>query len=317
LIERLARAKVNLALAVIGRRPDGYHDLVSVFARLDLADRLAVEPSGDGDRLVVTGGSIDYTPGADDLVLRAAVLLRQARAPGAPGLAFRLEKDVPLAAGLGGGSADGAAALDLAARAWSIELGADERLALAARLGSDVPFLVADADTALVTGRGERVERLPGPLDPTGVLLVTAGDGLSTRDVFGALAADPDAVGDPGAGTGSVAADRARNLAASLAAGCRAADLVAMARDLRDANDLWPATSRLRPDLADLRLALEARLGRPVLLSGSGPTLLALYPSRVAAETAATALRTDPTPGLDAAAVRAATFERTTTLEER
>jgi len=310
-MEVVARAKVNLALGVVGRRPDGYHDLVSVFARLDLADRLTIGPPGDGDRLVVAGGPIDYRPAADDLVLRAVELLRRACLPHAPGLTVRLEKYVPLAAGLGGGSADAAAALDLAARAWGFQLTGDVRLALAAQLGSDVPFLAADIEAALVTGRGESVAPLPGPLDPVGILLVTAGAGLATRDVFDAWAAAPPRRAATG-GSGSVGADRARDLAARLGAGCTAADLVAAAPDLRDANDLWSASIRLRPDLVELRDVLERRLGRAILLSGSGPTLLALYPSRAAAETAATSLTADPVLGLAVAAIRAATFGRTT-----
>ena len=95
MIATRAHAKVNLALAVVGRRADGFHDLVSVFARLDLADELTVEPSDGPDRLELADGSIAYRPAADDLVLQAAALLRAARAPGASGLTFRLTKHVP------------------------------------------------------------------------------------------------------------------------------------------------------------------------------------------------------------------------------
>ena len=315
-----ARAKVNLALGVVGRRPDGYHDLVSVFVRLDLADRLTVvSTEGDSDdRLVVTGGPIDYRPGPEDLVLRALALLRAARAPAAPGLVVRLEKHVPLAAGLGGGSADAAATLDLAARAWGVNLAPAERRSLAAQLGSDVPFLAADVDAALVTGRGEQVTALPGPRGPAGIVLATVGAGISTRDVFAALAPTMRSSAAAGAGSAprhAAAADRARDLAARLAAGCTPAALAETAAMLRDANDLWPAAVGLRPDLAEVRDRLEARLGRPVLLSGSGPTLFALYASVAAAEVAATALRADPIAGLDAGAVRAASIGRTTNRE--
>ncbi|MET1231589.1 MAG: 4-(cytidine 5'-diphospho)-2-C-methyl-D-erythritol kinase [Candidatus Limnocylindrales bacterium] len=316
MIERLARAKVNLALAVVGRRADGYHELVSVFARLDLADRLSVEPAGDGDSLVV-GGPIEYRPGVRDLVLRAAALVRASHAPDAAGLAFHLEKHIPMAAGLGGGSADGAAALDLTTRAWDVALTPDERLDLATRLGSDVPFMAADVDAALIRGRGEYIEPLPGPLDPVGILMVTSGAGLSTRDVFAAW--DGLEAGHPtrrsAAGSGPETAERARALAAGLAVGWSAADVVSMATELRDANDLWPAASRLRPGLADLRSALEVHLGRPLVLSGSGPTLLALYPSGAAAETAATALTAVRISGLAAPAIRVATFARTAPRE--
>ena len=246
-------------------------------------------------------------------MLQAASLLRTARAPGAGGLTFRLTKHVPLAAGLGGGSADAAAALDLAARAWGLALTDDERQDLAARLGSDVPFFAADVDAALVTGRGEHLEPLPGPLDPVGVLLLTSGTGLVTRAVFESWIALDASAGR--AAHDADAALAARELAAALAAGCPASRVVDMAARLRDANDLWPAAIRLRPDLADLRQALEARLDRPLLLSGSGPTLLALYPSRAAADAAATVLRSDPASAVPDAAIRSATFERTTTRE--
>ena len=313
MIATRAHAKVNLALAVIGRRADGFHDLVSVFARLDLADELTAEATTGPDRLETADSSIAHRPAADDLVLRAAALLRTTRAPGASGLTFRLTKHVPLAAGLGGGSADAAAALDLAARAWGLTLTDDERQALAARLGSDVPFFAADVDAALVTGRGEHLEPLPGPLDPVGVLLVTSGPGLATRTVFESWMALDASAGR--AAHDADAALAARTLAAALAAGCPASHVVDMAAGLRDANDLWPAAIRLRPDLVDLRKALEARLDRPVLLSGSGPALLALYPSRAAADAAATTLRSDPASAVPDAAVRTATFERTTTRE--
>jgi 4-diphosphocytidyl-2-C-methyl-D-erythritol kinase len=304
-MEALARAKANLALAVLGRRADGFHDLVSVFVRLDLADRVTVEvASGGADRLAAHG-PVAYQPRADDLVLRAASELRKAHRPDAPGLAFGLEKHIPLGAGLGGGSADAAAALGLAAAAWSLDLSAAERLALATRLGSDVPFMAADVDAALVTGRGEHVEALSGPQGAIGVVLVTAGPSMATRDVFAAW----DAAGEGGRpGTAGASSDRARGLAAQLAAGCSAADLAGMAVALHDANDLWPIAARLRPELPALRAAIETRLDRPVLLSGSGPTLLALYPSPTAAASAAADLGARPIDGVEPRAVRVASI---------
>ncbi|HVQ23208.1 MAG TPA: hypothetical protein VMT36_08020, partial [Candidatus Saccharimonadia bacterium] len=148
-----------------------------------------------------------------------------------------------------------------------------------------------------------------------GVLLVTSGTGLSTRAVFESRTA-LDGSDDRGQ-RGKDAALVARDLAASLDAGCTASDMVAMARRLRDANDLWPATIRLRPDLVELRMALEARLDRPLLLSGSGPTLLALYPSKAAADAAATVLRSDLASAVPDAAFRSASFERTEMREPR
>lgn len=278
MIERLAPAKINLALAVVGRRPDGFHELVSVFMRVGLADRLSVEADtvpGEGDHLVVTGasGRIDGL----DLVLHAAGLLRAHVGRPLPALRFSLQKRIPVGGGLGGGSSDAAAALDLAAGAWGLALGDEERLDLAARLGSDVPFFAARAAAALIEGRGERIRPLPPPHGAPAVLLVTSEQGLSTTEAFRAL----DASGVDFATSGTAAA---YGLAAAIDAGLDAQAFAGWAGRLRDANDLWAPALRLRPELGARRDALEHALERPVLLSGSGPTLLALYPSLEAAE---------------------------------
>jgi 4-diphosphocytidyl-2-C-methyl-D-erythritol kinase len=305
------RAKVNLALGVVGRRPDGFHELVSVFVRVDLADRLTVRTLGlpatldpAADRLHVSGAQ-GLTPDSDNLVLRAARLLRAWAARPLEPLAFDLEKRIPIAAGLGGGSADAAAALALAAQAWGLPLTAGERRHLAARLGSDVPFFAAGAAVALVRGRGEEVEPLPPPVGAPGFLLATDPHGLATADVFGALAA---AGGLPG--PDAPATRDALALAEALRAGLDGRGLASWAQRLRDANDLWPPAATLRPSLVGLRRALEERLGRPLLLSGSGPTLLALYPLLDEARTAASAIATRPVAGHEAARVRAAGLGR-------
>jgi 4-diphosphocytidyl-2-C-methyl-D-erythritol kinase len=305
------QAKVNLALGLVGQRPDGFHELVSVFVRLDLADRLTVRSLGlpathdqAADRLHV-GGAQGPASDPDNLVLRAARLLRAWAARPLEPLAFDLEKRIPVAAGLGGGSADAAAALVLAAQAWGLPLTAGERRHLAARLGSDVPFFASGSEAALVRGRGEVVEPLPAPVGAPGFLLATDPDGLATADVFGALAA---AGGPPG--PDAPAARTALDLADALRDGLDAEGLVSWARRLRDANDLWPPAVALRPALGGLRRALEERLGRPVLLSGSGPTLLALYPSPGEARTAASGIATRPVAGHEAARIRAAGLGR-------
>jgi 4-diphosphocytidyl-2-C-methyl-D-erythritol kinase len=176
-VVRLAPAKLNLTLAVAGRRSDGYHDLHSIVVPLRVADRLSVAAgTGRSDTLHVAGP--DTGPRAENLVLRAISLAREAVGAGWPGvgrpppLAARLDKRIPVAAGLGGGSSDAAAALDAALEAWDAELGPQERAGVAARLGSDVPFFLAGGP-ALVQGRGELVTPLPAmPGDPVGVLLV-------------------------------------------------------------------------------------------------------------------------------------------------
>jgi 4-diphosphocytidyl-2-C-methyl-D-erythritol kinase len=188
---------------------------------------------------------------------------------------------MPVAAGLGGGSSDAATALRLAAAAWAIPLKEERCLRLAAGLGSDVPFFVIGG-WALVGGRGERLTRLPPPRGgDAGILLVTPDVRLATRDVFAAydrLAAPQVAHGGYSRPAGS--ASPARLLAARLRSGV---DAIALAR-LDPANDLWPAAASLVPGLAALRDGLAALAGRPVHLSGSGPTLFAVYPSGEGAE---------------------------------
>jgi 4-diphosphocytidyl-2-C-methyl-D-erythritol kinase len=278
-----APAKINLGLEVIGRRPDGYHELRSVFLRLALADDLLVRavgrpPTDDpgADTLLVAGPRPTDDP-AEDLILRAAVLLRSQAQRALPPLAFELVKRVPVAGGLGGGSSDAAAALRLAARAWALSLTRQARLEMAARLGSDVPFFAAGWRAAWVEGRGERLTRLE-TAGRLGVLLVRPDVRLSTREVFAAYDRLPRPTGR----------DRRAPLP-SLVSGERP-DPAALAAGLRDRNDLWAAALAVWPDLGQLRAALEARLGRPILMTGSGPTLVALYPSSEEARQAARAL---------------------------
>lgn len=287
-VVRVAPAKLNLTLAVVDRRPDGYHDLHSVFVPLALCDRLSlVSSAGVADTLHVTGFPVEGRgEGADNLVLRALVATRRAVGggwPGGPGpapaIAARLDKRIPVAAGLGGGSSDAAAALDGVLEVWGAELDDHARRSVAAGLGSDVPFFGAGGP-ALVEGRGERVTPLHGLRGAPGILLVTPPVAVSTPDVFAAFAAVR------GRGDGSVRLSSA-HLAAELAAGLGADDLVARAGVMAAANDLLPAVALVLPGLVPFRRALSRLLGRPIGLSGSGPTLWAVYPSLVGAEQAA------------------------------
>ncbi len=295
-----APAKVNLVLEVIGRRPDGYHALRSVMAPLAFGDRLAVRVAVRGrDRLAVRG--LDAGPAEENLVLRAAALLRAEAARPLPPLAFVLRKRIPVAAGLGGGSSDAAAALQLAAAAWGIRLGQGRRRRLAASLGSDVPFFTAGG-WVLVGGRGERLSPLPPPGGPPGVLLVVPIVRLSTRLAFetwdslatgttgrpqpGGTAGLPSG-GMVGFASGAHAPAGAHALAEALLRGLDATALTGIAPH----NDLWPAAATLVPGLAAFREELAGLLGRPVHLSGSGPTLFVLYPSRGGAARAARRVR--------------------------
>ena len=282
---RLAPAKLNLSLAVVGRRDDGYHSLHSVFVPLALADRLSLAlAGGPEDTLHVTG--FDPGPAGDNLVLRALRAARSAVGGGwsggpgpAPAIAARLDKRIPVAAGLAGGSSDAAAAIDGALEMWGAVLDPATRLAVAARLGSDVPFFLGEGP-ALVEGRGERVAPLEGLRGHPGVLLVTPALAVSTPEVFAVF----DAIRTHGDGSVRMSST---HIAEELRSGLGAADLVARAGVLAVANDLLPATALVVPALVPFRRALNRLLRHPIGLSGSGPTLWALYASETEAKAAA------------------------------
>lgn len=296
-LHRRAHAKVNVGLAITGRRADGYHTLRSVFLRLALHDDLTVDldPTTREDGLALAGADTHGLDTYDNLVLRAAARLRAHLGEPLPGLRFTLMKRIPVAAGLGGGSADAAAALDLALAAWGIRLEPVMLLMLALELGADVPFFAAGHAAGLVTGIGEKLQPLPAPDPPAGLLLLTPAARLGTTTVFAELDRLP--------AQGDRSAARIDALAATLRGSTDGPSLAAAGEALRDANDLWaPAVARV-PWLEASRAAAETRLGKPLLLSGSGPTLFALYPSEADAARAAAQLWSDRPPELAGAAV--------------
>jgi 4-diphosphocytidyl-2-C-methyl-D-erythritol kinase len=158
MLQRAAPAKVNLGLHIVRRRPDGYHDLETVFLRIPWADELSVRPD---DGLAMTCSDPALPTDEGNLCLRAAQLLA-ASCGVQSGAALHLEKRIPYGAGLGGGSSDAAATLRLLAEHWGLAVPEATLHALAARLGSDVPFFLG-APAAFASGRGERLEPL---LDP-------------------------------------------------------------------------------------------------------------------------------------------------------
>ena len=165
-----AHAKLNLTLEVLGKRDDGYHEVASIMQTLELADTLTLEPA---DTLALTC-SLPELGGTDNLAFRAAELLRlETGANG--GANIHIEKRIPVAAGLGGGSADAVAALVGLNRLWGLGLSNDRLRYIGAKLGSDVPFLV-EGGTATALGRGERVRHLPTPELPWIVIAVPDAD---------------------------------------------------------------------------------------------------------------------------------------------
>lgn len=249
----LAPAKINLALAVDGRRDDGYHELRSVLATIDLADRVRVAASRE---LRVRIAPDVGAPRGDDLASRAVRAM--AAAAGREATAFvRIRKRVPVAAGLGGGSSDAGAVLRALATIWQrddIDL-----VALAASVGSDVPFFASGARAAFVGGRGERVDPLPDPV-AMHLVIVRSRARLSTQDVFAALRSE-----DRGA---AAAVDALRDAFAR-----RAVTPRLLRENAR--NDLLAPAERLCPDIADAR-SRAAERGIELALTGSGPTLFAV-----------------------------------------
>jgi len=259
-----AFAKINLTLRVLGRRADGYHELESLVAFADVADTLTLEP-GPTDGLEVSGpfagksGSVD-----DNLVIKSLAELRR-RIAGLNGGRFRLEKNLPVAAGIGGGSADGAAALRLLARANRIALDDSRLMAAAQAVGADVPVCM-DSRPRIMRGIGEVLSE---PLDLASIpaVLVNPGVALVTREVFGKFRGAPMGPGLAGVPT-------------------KAGALIELLK--QQDNDLTNAATACAPVVGEVLAALGSAPGSALVrMSGSGATCFALFDTREQAETAA------------------------------
>ncbi|KDN83132.1 4-(cytidine 5'-diphospho)-2-C-methyl-D-erythritol kinase [Kitasatospora cheerisanensis] len=280
-------AKVNVQLGVGGVRPDGYHDLANVFFAVALGDEVTATP-GEGVTLTCTGPDADAVPLDDsNLAARAARLLAAHHGLPDPGVHLHIAKAIPVAGGMAGGSADGAAALLACDTLWGLGTPLDTLLDLAAELGSDVPFALLGG-VALGRGRGEILEALPVSGTFHWVFAVADG-GLSTPAVY----RECDRLREE-SGLGSSAADVPEPdadpaLLAALAGG----DPVALAAAL--GNDLQAAAVSLRPSLADTLHAGTEAGALAALVSGSGPTCAFLAKDADAAAHIAAALRASGT----------------------
>ena len=261
-----APAKINLALEILGRRPDGFHEIASVLQAVGLYDELRVAPAATL-RFTCDQSTL---AGPENLVLQAARALQDATGC-QRGAALRLCKGIPVAAGLGGGSSDAAAALVALNRHWRLGLPLAELSRIGATLGSDIPFFLA-GPTAFVSGRGERVEQLLPP-PPGWVVLVRPRQPLSTAAVYGAL--DPDGYSD---------GRSARRLATALRRG-HVPDWATVLT-----NGLAATAAHLCPAITAIRRRLHAAGARHVQVSGSGPTVFALCRSEPAARRLAAAV---------------------------
>ena len=270
-----APAKINLCLFVGPIREDGRHELVSVMESISLSDTLVLQEGEERDVVVCDGVE-------DTLVTNAIAGFRATTGWDGGPVRITIDKRIPVAAGLGGGSADAAAALRLLARASG--LGDDGALhELAARLGSDVPGQVRPG-RVLATGAGERIERLP-PARPYGVLVLPSAATLSTPEVY----AEADRLGLP----------RTREELS--------AALETVRRDGAAAvNDLQDAARSLCPSIDEALETARAAGARDAMVAGSGPTVLGFFDTPEEAERAAHDLRgRDPSP-IAARPVRAA-----------
>lgn len=271
-VARRARGKVNLTLRVVGRRPPGevfagYHELDSLIVFADFGDRLEVRPAADLT-LAIEGTFATALAGAalqDNLVLRAAQALRAAQGV-KDGAEIRLRKELPVASGLGGGSADAAAALWALVELWNLPCDAKALAALGLELGADLPICLAGRP-ALVGGIGEKLRAAPAI--PAGLWLVLANPGVPLA-------------------TAAVFARRSGNFSSPYAWPSAFATLEGLAHAIAEAgNDLEGSARALAPLVGDLLKVLRRQLGAAVAgMSGSGASCFALFGSEVEARAA-------------------------------
>jgi 4-diphosphocytidyl-2-C-methyl-D-erythritol kinase len=299
-------AKVNLQLAVGPARADGFHDVVTVYHAVSLFDEVTVTPA-ERDSVIITGeGSASIPADGTNLAAKAAGVLVQAAGPGikdSPGLAIRIRKRIPVAAGLAGGSADAAAALVACNELWQAGLSQHELCELAGEIGSDVAFALLGG-TAIGVGRGERVT----PALATGSyqwVLAFAEGGLSTGQVYAAC----DRIRAPRDGQGR---QPQPVLDTKLMAALRSGSPAELAQRL--SNDLQPAAISLRPALRRTLAAGREHGALAAIVSGSGPTCAYLAKNERHAKELAVALSgagvcrtvvcaTGPAPGANVVAI--------------
>ncbi len=271
-MREFAPAKVNLYLHITGRRSDGYHLIESLVVFAAVGDVVTVRPAGEWS-LALRGPYAAALDGeGDNLVTRAAFALA-AQVHCDPSVSAVLEKNLPVAAGLGGGSADAAAVLRALCRLWRLDVAEDGMRALALDLGADVPVCLAARPT-LVSGIGETLR--PAPILPEcHLLLVNPGVELPTPKVFEAFAARHEPTPAPSAFGGAV--DNVAGLAAALAS---------------RRNDLEVPARRLAPAVADVLAWIGAQAGCLLArMSGSGATCFGLFADAATARNAADAAR--------------------------
>jgi len=249
-----APAKINLTLDVLYKRPDNYHEVEMIMTTVDLADRIGLEPTVDGSIKIISADR--FVPNDHkNLAYQAAQLLKDTYGI-QEGVSISIEKQIPIAAGLAGGSSDAAATLKGLNELWKLDLTLDELAELGAKIGSDVSFCVYGG-TALATGRGEKIKELPAP--PTcWVVLAKPKLGVSTADVYGGLKLDEIEHPNTTQMIQAIETDNYELLCQSVG------------------NVLESVTFKLHPDVVMIKEQMKRFGADAVLMSGSGPTVFGL-----------------------------------------
>jgi len=251
-LTELAHAKINLTLDVLYRRPDGYHEVEMVMQSLELADKVRLRRTGGG--ILLRNSSSEVPEGEENLAWRAARLMFDTFGCSG-GLEIGLEKNIPVAAGLAGGSADAAAVIRGIDRLWDLGQSLDYLCELGSKLGSDIPFCVRQG-TALAKGRGEILSVLPG-WPGVWLVLVKPAVGVSTAKVYGSLRTEqvverPDTLG----------------ILQALKAGSSIPEYFC--------NVLEPVTISMVPEVKEIKDELVRAGAVRAVMSGSGPTVFGI-----------------------------------------
>jgi 4-diphosphocytidyl-2-C-methyl-D-erythritol kinase len=266
----LAPAKVNLALHVTGRRADGYHLLESLAVFTRFGDRVEIEPV-ESDRFSISGKYGSAVPlDETNLVMRAREALRREAGPqGAPPVAIKLEKNLPVASGVGGGSSDAAAVLRGLVRTWQLDIGEAELARIGLSLGADVPMCLA-AKPLIARGVGDELSAVPG-FPALGLVLVNPSVAVSTPEVFKALASRDNEPLPPLPGK---------------------LDFHSICNWLEATrNDLEPAARTIQPAITEALRALKKADAGFARMSGSGATCFGLFETGNVAKRAALDIR--------------------------
>jgi len=266
-----AFAKINFSLRILGRRPDGFHEILTVLQTISLHDTLKITAM-DGSHLVLSCDDRSVPAGAENIVIRAARALQQQCAPD-KGAYIRLEKRIPSAAGLGGGSSDAAATLLALANLWNVRIAAEELSGIAGTLGADVPFFF-HGGTALATGVGKDIDQLPDPPRETFLLVVKPNASISTANAYSSL--------------------KARSLTSAEAKTILSSSQRDEFFDNFDSdalqNDFEAVVLSLEPEIGRAKAALLKAGARVAMLAGSGSAVFGVFDSGDALERAIQAI---------------------------